>query len=118
MKRLGAFPLYAVLSAVVIAVAGGLFSLAYRDGSALQAIWVGAVVAFVVQMGAFAVALPWARGGQAIAGWGLGAVICMVTLVAYGFIVRAVDWPAVPALVSLATFLFVTELIEPPLLTR
>ena len=118
MKRLGAFPLYALLSAAAIGLAGALFSLAYRDGAAVQAIWISAIVAFAVQMGAFAIALPWARDGQAITGWGLGAMICMATLVAFGFIVRAVGWPVGPALLSFATFLFVTELIEPPLLTR
>lgn len=118
MKRLGALPLYALLSGVAIVAGGLLFSLGWRDGAARLAIWASAAVAFVVQMGAFAIALPWARGGQAIAGWGLGAVISMGTLVAYGFVVRAVDWPVAPAMLSLATFLFVTELIEPPLLTR
>lgn len=118
MRRMGALPAYALLSLAAIALAGALFSLGYRDGTARQAILVSAAVAFVVQMGAFAVALPWARGGQAIAGWGIGAMISMGALVVYGFVVRATGMPASPALLSLATFLFVTELIEPPLLTR
>ena len=59
-----------------------------------------------------------ARGGQAIAGWGLGALISMGTLVAYGVLAGVVDLPRDAALLSLATFLFLTEVIEPPLLTR
>jgi hypothetical protein len=35
----------------------------------------------------------------------------------YGFVSRALGLPSNAALVSLATFFFLTELIEPPLLT-
>ena len=117
--RLGALPLYALLSGGAIALAGVFFVLAYRgtDGGTL-AIAVSAFVAFVVQMGAFALARSFARGGQAIAGWGIGAVVCLLTLVVYGILTGIVALPRDPALLSLATFLFLTELIEPPLLTR
>ena len=44
-------------------------------------------------------------GDNAIAGWGLGAVICFVALVVYGFVSRALGLPSNAALLSLATFL-------------
>jgi hypothetical protein len=43
-------------------------------------------------------------------------VICLVALVAYGFVSRALGLPSNAALLSLATFFFLTELIEPPFL--
>ena len=44
-------------------------------------------------------------------------ILCVATLVVYGFVGRALGLPSNAALLSLATFLFLTELIEPPLLT-
>lgn len=117
--RLGALPLYALLSAAAIGLAGVFLALAFREtDQGLLAVLVSAVVAFAVQMGGFAVARTFARGGQAIAGWGIGALISMGSLVAYGILAGVVDLPRDAALLSLATFLFLTELIEPPLLTR
>ena len=49
---------------------------------------VSALVALVVQLVAFAIARILADGGNAIAGWGLGAVICFVVLIVYGFVCR------------------------------
>lgn len=116
---LAPLPLYAILSAGAMLLAGIFLGLAYRgtDG-ATEAVLVSAVIVFVVQMGAFALARRFARTGQAIAGWGLGAVISMLTLIVFGLLAGAVGLPRTVALLSLATFLFLTELIEPPLLTR
>ena len=47
----------------------------------------------------------------------MGALICFTSLIAYGFVSRALGLPSNAALLSLATFFFLTELIEPPLLT-
>jgi hypothetical protein len=81
------------------------------------AIWISAVVALVVQLVAFGIARLLSEKGHGIAGWGIGALICMVTLVIFGFVSRATGLPTNAALLSLATFFFLTELIEPPLLT-
>lgn len=117
--KLGALPLYALLSAAVMLLAGLFLALAFRSTDrSLEAVLVSAVVVLVVQVGAFALAQRFARRGQAIAGWGVGALISMGTLVAFGFLAGAVGLPRTVALLSLATFLFLTELIEPPLLTR
>ena len=109
--------LYALASFVVIAVAAGAFSLAWDDGAARQVVLASAGLAFVVQLVAFAVARLLAANGHGIAGWGLGAVFCFVALVVYGFVCRAAGLPTSAGMISLATFFFLTEVIEPPFLT-
>lgn len=116
MKR--GLPLYAAASAGAILLAGGLLSLIYQGAAERRAIAISAGVAFVVQCLAFAVASLLAKANQAIAGWGLGAIISLATLVVAGFAFRAAGLPTNAALLSLAVFLFITELIEPPLLLR
>ena len=109
--------LYGLASVVAIGLAAGVFVAVYPEPLARQAVLVSAVVALVVQLVAFAIARLVAAKGNAIAGWGLGAMICFAALVVYGFVSRALGLPSNAALVSLATFFFLTELIEPPLLT-
>ena len=108
--------LYALASFVVIAVAAGGFLLAYDDAAARQVVLVSAGLAFVVQLVAFAVARLLAAAGHGIAGWGLGAIFCFVALVVYGFVCRAAGLPTSAGMISLATFFFLTEVIEPPFL--
>jgi len=108
--------LYALASLVAITVGGWLLSLVYVVPVERRALLVSALLAFVVQVAAFAIAREFARANNAIAGWGLGALISILTLIVYGFVVRHFGLPSGPALLSLASFLFVTELIEPPLL--
>ncbi len=108
--------LYALASTVAIGLAGGVFTAVYSTPVERQAVWVSALVALVVQMVAFAIARLLNSSGHGIAGWGLGAVICLTTLVIYGFASRALGMPQNAALLSLATYFFLTELIEPPLL--
>jgi hypothetical protein len=108
--------LYLLASLVAIGLAGAVFARIYGAANDRRAVWVSAGIALVVQAIAFVVAWRFARGGNGIAGWTLGAVICLVALVLYGFVCRAVGLPANAALLSLATFFFLTELIEPPLL--
>ena len=109
--------LYALGCLVAIGLAAGVFVAAYRAPEERRAVVVSAVVALVVQPIGFAIARLLARGGNAIAGWAAGAVLCFAALIVYGFVSRALGLPLSAALVSLATFLFLTELIEPPLLT-
>ena len=108
--------LYLLASAATIAVAALVFMMVYGGAMERRAVVVSAVVALVVQGVACAVARLMAAGGNGIAGWTLGAVICLVALVAFGFVSRAMGLPSSAALLSLATFFFLTELIEPPFL--
>jgi hypothetical protein len=51
-------------------------------------------------------------------GWVLGIAIRFVTLVVYGVVaVKVLGMPAPPGLISLASFFFVSTLVEPKLLT-
>lgn len=109
--------LYFLSSLLVIALAAAVFTAIYGAALDRRAIWVSAGVALVVQVVAFAIARLIAQGGNGIAGWSLGAVICVVVLVVYGFVSRSLGLPSNVAMLSLATFFFLTELIEPPLLT-
>ena len=108
--------LYGLACVVAIGLAGGVFTAVYSSGPERSAVWISAVVAFVVQLVAFAIARILADGGHGIAGWGLGAVICIIALVVFGLVSRALGLPSNAALLSLATYFFLTELIEPPLL--
>jgi hypothetical protein len=108
--------LYGLACVVAIGLAGGVFTAVYATVPERWAVWVSALVALVVQVVAFAIARALAGGGHGIAGWGLGAVICLAALIIYGFASRALGLPSNAALLSLATYFFLTELIEPPLL--
>jgi hypothetical protein len=108
--------LYVLASLVAIGIAGAVFASIYGAPEDRRAVLVSAGIALVVQALAFVVARSFARAGNGIAGWTLGAVVCLVALVIYGFVSRAVGLPANAAMLSLATFFFLTELIEPPLL--
>ncbi|MEP6989325.1 MAG: hypothetical protein ABJA80_00230 [bacterium] len=108
--------LYGLACVVAIGLAGGVFTAVFGTSAERVAVWVSALVALVVQLVAFAIARSLVEGGHGIAGWGLGAVICLLALVVFGFASRALGLPSNAALLSLATYFFLTELIEPPLL--
>ena len=69
--------LYFLSSLLVIALAAAVFTAVYGAPLDRQAIWVSAGVALVVQVVAFAIARLIAQGGNGIAGWSVGAVICV-----------------------------------------
>jgi len=108
---------YALASVAAIGISAGLFVTYYSAPLERRAVVISAIVALVIQLIAFVIARRMSDKGNAIAGWGLGALICFTTLIAYGFVSRALGLPSNAALLSLATFFFLTELIEPPLLT-
>ncbi len=113
----GSLTLYGLASFVVIGLAAGVFLAIYPGPSARNAVVTSALVALVIQVVAFAIARLLAQNGNGIAGWGLGAMICFAALVIFGFVSRSLGLPTDVALLSLATFFFLTELIEPPLLS-
>jgi hypothetical protein len=51
-------------------------------------------------------------------GWGIGALIRVIVLAAYGLSATRFGLPLGAALVSLAAFLFASMLVEPLFLTR
>ena len=107
--------LYAAATIAAVALIAWLFGLHYVGDAERGAIRMSAVIAVVLQVGAFAIARAMGKR-NVIAGWGIGAVLCLAALILFGFAARGLGLPQEAALLSLATFLFVTELIEPPLL--
>ncbi|HEX7977095.1 MAG TPA: hypothetical protein VF461_00725 [Gemmatimonadaceae bacterium] len=109
--------LYFLASLVVVGLAVAVFVAVYSAQAERRTVVLSALVALVVQLVAFAFARILADRGNAIAGWVLGAAVCFAVLIIYGFVCRSLGLPQTAALLSLATFFFLTELIEPPFLT-
>ena len=110
MRRVG---LYAVIAAVVIGIAGALLALGFDAPGERRSILISAVLAFVVQLAAFA-AIGLASAPNLMAGWGIGVLVRLLVLVAYALlVVQAVGLAPVAALISLATFFFLCTLVEP-----
>ena len=83
-----------------------------------RAIWISIAFGLVVQMITLVVARSFGPD-QMMTGWGIGAILRLVTLLAYGWgVVPALGLPLTPALVTLAIVYFVTTLVEPLLLTH
>jgi hypothetical protein len=115
MKRVLAF---AGIAAALTALAALTMTVVWSTPDEERAIWISAGIAFVVQMLAFGVASVVKRE-QVILGWGLGALLRLIALAVYALVfVSALGLPATAALVSLATFFFLSTLVEPLLLPR
>lgn len=111
------FVFYAVTTVTLVVAIGWLLTRAFHGPDDAAAIRLSAVVAIVVQLAAFgAVRLLGPR--RVIVGWGIGALLRLATLTVYGLLVvkALIALPMVAALIALASFFFVTTLIEPLLL--
>jgi hypothetical protein len=72
------------------------------------------VVAFVVQVAAFLVVREMGRRKNVMAGWGIGIALRFGALVIFALVaVPRLGLPLSASLLGLATFLFVSTLIEP-----
>lgn len=116
MTTTRAVAIYSAISLVILAVGSWAFAAVYSAPSERRAIHTSAAVAFVVQLAGF-LAARYTRGTNPLAGWGMGMLLRFATLVIYGFlVVGQLGLPSSAALLSLATFFFVSTLVEPPLL--
>lgn len=100
------------LTVALLVGAGMVLRAAFRGPGAGQAIVASAGVALTVQLLSFiaARAVPPRR---LLAVWVAGALVRLLTLAGYGLAaVRVLGFPPAPALLSLATFFFVTTLAE------
>ncbi len=110
--------LYALAAVTLIVALGSLLALAFSGPRDATAIRLSAAVAIVVQLVAFAITKAVARH-HLIAAWGAGSLLRFLTLVVYALVaVKVIGLPPVPALISLAAFLFLSTLIEPLFLRR
>lgn len=104
---------YALATVGLVVVAGGLLALLFHGPGDIAAIALSGAIALVVQLAAFSLGrLPGLD--NVMARMGTGAILRLVTLVVYALLAAKVLMiPLVAALVSLATFFFLTTLIEP-----
>jgi hypothetical protein len=106
----------AVVAAMVVGL-GLLLAIPFGAAADRTAIEAAAGVAFVVQLFAFTVARLTAKSNY-LAGWVTGIALRFVALITFAFVaVKGMALPAPAALISLATFLFTSTLIEPKFLT-
>ena len=105
---------FAAACAALIAAMWALMVLWFTDTAVRRAIAISAALAFLVQMVAFSVARAMARRKNVIAGWGIGIALRFSTLIILALVaVPMLNLPLSASLLSLATFLFVSTLIEP-----
>jgi hypothetical protein len=99
----------------VVVVLGGVLCVVFRGAGNAWAIAVSGLVALVVQPAG--VLLARLAPGNLTARMGLGAILRLLTLILYAIVVASVGGlPITAALVSLASFYFVSTLIEPLLI--
>ena len=110
------FGRYAAATLAVVVVVGAMLALVFRGPGDRAAIAVSGAVALGVQAAAFV--LGRATGPLNVtARMGAGALLRLFTLVVYAVLAAKVFMlPTVAALVSLATFYFLTTLIDPLLI--
>lgn len=109
---------FGVATVALVVAAGWLLGLAFPGGAQHRAIAVSGAVAVVVQVLSF-LAVRRTMPTNVFAGWGAAAVARFVVLAVYALaVVRAFALPSSAALVSLATFFFVSTVVEPLMLNR
>jgi hypothetical protein len=111
-RAMKGWSLFVLASAGVIAASGWLLGLRFTAPNEHRSIWISAAVAFVVQLATFAIARRSAPR-DVMVGWGIGALVRFAVLALYAFvIIEALGLASSAALISLATFLFVSLLVE------
>lgn len=109
----------ALFAAATLAIVGAgvwVFTHVYPTAEGERAVLTSAAVAVVVQLFGFLILLL-ARKSNPIGAWGLGALLRMSVLAVYALVVvKTLGLASAPALVSLATFFFLSTLVEPLLL--
>ncbi len=114
MSRVGRTVLYGLLAFVV--VTAGLLAIFGGPGGR-RAVLFSAGLALAVQVIAFCMT-RFASSEKLFQAWGAGAVLRLFTLVLYALVlVKPLGLAPVAALLSLATLLFVTTVLESWLLT-
>lgn len=109
---------YALVMLGTIALVAWAMTLVITGTGAASAIGISAAVAAVIQIGAFGVTRSMISQ-NVVAAWGVGALVRLLTLFVYGLLaVKVLALPAMPALLSLVLFFFLSTLLEPLFLRR
>ncbi|GJG85336.1 hypothetical protein tb265_05170 [Gemmatimonadetes bacterium T265] len=107
--------LFAAAMALIVGVGGWIFTRVYPTTEGRRAVLASALVAVVVQFATFAILRL--RKQSPIAAWGAGAALRMGVLCLYALVaIKMFALASAPALLSLATFFFLSTLVEPLLL--
>ena len=105
---------FAGACAAAIGTAWAIGMALFSDPMVRRALGITAVLAFLVQLAAFAIARAWVKKQNVMAGWGIGIALRFAVLLLFGLIgVPRLGLPVGASLLALAMFLFVTTLIEP-----
>ena len=122
MTAVRSLGLFAAVSAGIIFHTWLVLRLIFTTAAQQQAMLLSAGLAFAVQVGAYALLAPGktsgAVSGEVILRWGMGAVIRFVVLVIFAVLAGLLRLPLDAALVSLATYFFLTMMAEPLLLNH
>ena len=122
MTKAKSLGLFAAISLAIIFHAWLLLRLLFTSDAQHQALLISAGLAFAVQVGAFALLTAGAEAkalpGELIIRWGMGAGIRLVVLVMFSVLANVLGLPLDAALVSLATYFFLTMMAEPLLLNH
>ena len=107
---------FALATVALMALAYPLLRMGFASSHDADAVRMSAVLALAVQLVTFGIARAMSRRNLMV-GWGVGAALRLISLTIYAFVVApAFGLPRPAALVSFALFLFLSMLIEPPLL--
>ena len=104
---------FGFLLVALIAITGWLLSLGFTTNADRHALIVSGILAAVIQIATFTLALMTRRRNQLLIGWGMGIVIRFTFLVLYAFVLaKPMGLPLQAALTSFVAFLFVSMLLE------
>jgi len=122
MTAVGSLGVFAAISAAIIIGATLVLRMFFTGESQQQVMLLSAGLAFAVQVGAYAMLMPARKNqgapGELIIRWGMGAVIRLLVLMMFAGLATAMHLPLDAALVSLATYFFLTMMAEPLLLNH
>jgi hypothetical protein len=107
---------FTLVTAAIAILGAVVLSQLFTESRSARAVWTSAALAIVIQIATFAVVKRYASRGDAIKGWGIGALIRVTTLMFYGLLFFGpwkIALPMEPALMSFALFVFGSMLIEP-----
>lgn len=112
---------FSLVTAAIAILGAVVLSQLFTEPRSARAIWTSAALAISIQIATFAVVKRYAGRGDAIKGWGIGALIRVTALMVYGLLFFG-PWkttlPIEPALMSFALFVFGSTVIEPLFLQR
>ena len=107
---------FALATVALMALAYPLLRMGFASSHEADAVRISAIIALGVQLVTFGIARVMSRRNLML-GWGIGSALRLLTLTLYALLVApALGLPRGAALVSFAVFVFLSMLIEPPML--